>query len=631
MGQQRTRSYTADVNDLVLEESADGVPVEGLTVEPESKSFGTQFVEGVKAFGSEINPVHMMDALGRAMIPEFIGEPLGLGKTGPVNALAADAAARNTIWNRGDVAGKVYGLIPFLGPKLDQAGLELAQGDVGAGLGRTLGVGAATFGPAAAAHARVPVPAIAKNRNPAEATAVQFGASRGIPIDAATATGSRPIANIQKRATESLGGAGIADEFKRSQADAFTRVGDELAGQANATRTGRPGAPADPISAGEAVAGRMESRINAQARVADSAYGELRALEQQAAQRIQQNPEQATAAPPTSQSAFTNIPLAVDVAAAKTALRPLYEQLLRESELNIPMHGGKGRTLAALDGLMRGPDLQMLSVVDAALGDLKAMARTKDLPALRTQGQATAAEAVKALEAQVAAAARAGGPDVFAALQRGRQATIGKHETAAVRDMLAGEPRQIFNQLTAGKDVGLERLRAVSQQAPREIPKIARAYLEDLMQKATAEGGFGHADALWADWQRLGPETKAILFRDRALIKDLDNFFLLAKRAAANPNPSGTASVLTAFNVGTVPLTHTLARMLYSRRGVQALTRGMTLSLSRRGRTVAAGAAQVSELAKIAREFAEPEVLPATTQDRPSSTGREEWQGIGKR
>lgn len=617
--------------------------IDGLPLQQETKSalwdakFGThpkttgeQLWAGAKTLASEMNPIPIIDSLGRVLIPEAIGEPLGLGKTGPINAITADATARNEIWNRGTASGeqgntadwlasRIYGSIPFAGPKLDQAGQEYARGEWGAGTGRTLGFAAATFGPGAVANARVRVPAIAKNNNPVEAASVQYGESQGVPIDAATATGRPVIRSMQKRSAESMGGAGIADDFKASQADAFTRVGGDLANRSNQTRTGRPGAPADAVSAGEAIQGRLESRINAQARVADSAYGELRALEAAAQQRIVNAPGGAVRAPATSAHPFTNVPLAVDVAAAKASLQPLYRQLLRESELGIPMQGGKGRTLAALDGLMNGPDMAPLSVVDAALGDLKSMARTGDLPALRTQGQATAAQAVQGLEAQVTAAARAAGPDVYAALQRGRQATIGKYETASVRDTLSGEPAQVYRQLTAGKDVGLERLRAVAQQAPREIPKIARAYLEDLMSKATAEGGFGHADALWSEWQRMGPETKAILFRDRALIKDLDNFFLLAKQAAKNPNPSGTAQSMTVFNVGTVPLTYTLAKMLYSRRGVQALTRGLTLQLSRRGRATA-GAGQMGELAKIAREFAEGEAVPATAESDPTES-----------
>ena len=82
--------------------------------------------------------------------------------------------------------------------------------------------------------------------------------------------------------------------------------------------------------------------------------------------------------------------------------------------------------------------------------------------------------------------------------------------------------------------------------APDELPKIGRAFLDNLMGQATAEGGFGHAKKLYADWQRVGPDTKRLLFKDPALVRDLDSFFLLAKRLSDTPNPSGTALTLNA-------------------------------------------------------------------------------------
>lgn len=615
----------------------------GKPLHPYAK-LGNEVVEfGKRALQLPVDAVKGVDALGRALIPEVVGNALGFepGTTGPINALTAagqasiDATGRaRAAFGRGDITEGVsrsIGAVPFVGPPLEAAGDKMMEGRYGEGLGDAFNLGMLTFGPAIAANARANVPATVKPRlNASEQAAVQYGESRGIPIDAGTATGSQWVRNLQKRVASQPGGANRAEGFRSQHVQALEREAQLLAERANQTRTGRPGAPENAASAGEAVSGRLESRINAQARVADSAYTELRALEAQQAQTIAQHG--GVQAPATSQRAFTNQPLAVDVAASKTALRPLYEQLKREQQLVGTLQGGKARTLVALDNLMNGPDLAPLSVVDGALGDLKAMARTNDLPALRTQGQATAAEAVKALEAQVTATARAAGPDVFNALQRGRQATIGKYETAAVRDTLnINEPVQVFRQLTQAKDVGLERLRAVAQQTPREIPKVARAYLEGLIDEASREGGFAHADRLWADWSKLGPETKAILFRgDRALIKDLDNFFLLAKKVAENPNPSGTAPVLTAVNVGGVPVANVLARMLYTRKGVRALTQGFQVALGPRSRTAARGVS-LGELTKVAREvMAEPspafadesEPSPAPGLDRRLLRGR---------
>lgn len=577
--------------------------------QPAAPSMGEQVVEGVKEFGRQINPLPILDSMGRALIPEAVGNAIGIntgGKTsGPLNAVNALMGAHGQVlsdagaaFKAGDpvtgVAKSIYGSIPVIGPQLAQAGDEYARGEYGKGTGRTLGVGAVTMGPQAVANLRgVRTPAPAANKNPLEQQAVQFAEQQGIPVDAATASGSRAVRNVQKRVSETMGGAGVAEKFKAKQSEALTRVGNQLAERGNA------GGPAmDPVRAGESVRGSLEARINTQAATADRAYGTLRAIEQQQ-------------------------PLTVNVSAAKSALKPVYDNLLRESELGIPMQGGKGRALSALDGLMRGPDAAPLSVVDAALGDLKTLARTPDLPALRTQGQGLAAQAVSALEQQVSATAQAAGPQVVQALQQGRQATIGKYTTAAARDLLSGEPAQVFRQLTAGKDVGIDRLRTIAQQTPNEIPNITRAYLEDAMEKATAEGRFQHTDRLWSDWQKLGPETKAILFKgDRGLVKDLDNFFLLAKKAGENPNPSGTAQVLTALNVGTYPVSYVLAKMLYSPSGVRALTKGLSVSLSPRARTAGTAAAVAGELSRAAQETLR--VDPALTDEdstRPQQPG----------
>jgi hypothetical protein len=263
--------------------------------------------------------------------------------------------------------------------------------------------------------------------------------------------------------------------------------------------------------------------------------------------------------------------LAIDLKQSKAALQPIYQRLLRESQL-APLMGGKAEALRALDRLMRGPDVAPLSVVDAALGDLKAIART-DLPELRTQGQSIAAQAVKALDQQVRARAAAAGPEVLAALEEGRGATVGKYQTAGVLEQLRTEPVQLFRQLTAPQDSAITLLRQVRDIAPAQLETIGRAYLENLMSMATAEGGFGRAARLQAEWQKLGPETKRILFADPALRQNLDHFFLLAKKMAENPNPSGTAHTAAIFNIVAQGESYLAAKLLYTPAGARAMTR----------------------------------------------------------
>lgn len=232
---------------------------------------------------------------------------------------------------------------------------------------------------------------------------------------------------------------------------------------------------------------------------------------------------------------------AVPLAPAKEALRPIFDRLQRKRELVGNLYGDEAKAATALDALISGPDHAPLSVVDAALGDIKAAARGAAMPELRTQGQGLAAEAVKQLETLVESKARETG--VWDDLRAGRDATIQKWTAADTLKKLNDEPVKTFRMLTSAGDAAIERLREVQKLAPGEMKRIGRGVLDEMLTTATAEGGFGREAKLWADWQRLGPETKAILFPDRELRTSLDRFFQVGKMMAENPNPSGSALV----------------------------------------------------------------------------------------
>jgi hypothetical protein len=384
-----------------------------------------------------------------------------------------------------------------------------------------------------------------------------------------------------------------------------------------------------------------------------------------------------------------DVGMPVHLATEKAMLDPLYRRLKRESEL-VPLQGDKARALVALDRLMTGPDVESLSIVDAALGDLKAMARS-EIPELRTAGQGVAAAAVKRLSAAVDRAAAKAGPAAVEALEAGRRATVAKYEATGIYNKLRDEPvgtfRQLtqpkdaaidflrqfadhapeslpemgralleqwaeltpakradawrglgaeskrrlfgsdaqvarlddfmqratvndagaiakqlrdepvgsFNQLTAPDDAGIAFLRDVQRHAPETLPEIGRAKLQEWITKATEMGKFQHADKLYAEWHALGPETKRLLFGGPLQVQRLENFFTLAKRIAANPNPSGTATTAAtaaAMAVFTSPLIalqaqvggYALAKLLYTPRGIALVNRALDLSAKASGK-----------------------------------------------
>lgn len=431
--------------------------------------------------------------------------------------------------------------------------------------------------------------------NPAEAAAVRFGQSRGVPMDAGTATGSQYLKNVQKSVGSTWGGANTAENAQRAAAEGLTTVADDLARVASRT-------PASPVSAGESVLQKFDAEIGKFNQQATANYDYIRAAEQQQAGRIAVTG--GIKAPATAGKPFTNVPFAVDVADAKAALKGMYDEMMRAKDIAPPM-GADARALQALDRLMTGPDSAPLSVVDRALSDLKALDR---------QYQGPVKEIVKQLDTRVRASAAQAGPKVLKALEDGRAATKQKYAIEGVRDLLSGEPGQVFKQLTANKDVALNRLREVRRIAPQEVENIARAYLEDAFDLATAEGGFAHADRLFANWQKLGPETKRVLFPQPSQIQDLDNFFLLAKKIGQNPNPSGTAATLNATQALAGIPAWAIAKVLYTPRGVRLLTSGVRMSMN------PSRAAQATGSAQIARALEMADALPAMAGAPPAAT-----------
>jgi hypothetical protein len=243
---------------------------------------------------------------------------------------------------------------------------------------------------------------------------------------------------------------------------------------------------------------------------------------------------------------------------------------------------------------------------------------------LRRVGLGVAAGAVKRLDALVRQTAADAGPAAVQALTDGRAATTAKHAVGDLFEALAQEPVAVFNRATYAKDAGIQQLRDIAQHAPETMPQIGRAYLEDLMQKATAEGDFANAKSLQASWQKLGPETKKLLFQDPSYVKDLDSFFLLAKKAADTPNPSGTAHTLLTAGQGGLLLTNPttgvpmqlgfagLSRLLHSPTGVQLLTKGLRVPVGNR----AAASAVAADLARFAgADYSVPGLVPVTADD----------------
>lgn len=196
------------------------------------------------------------------------------------------------------------------------------------------------------------------------------------------------------------------------------------------------------------------------------------------------------------------------------------------------------------------------------------------------------------------------GREALDALSRGRAATKAKWQTKEVLDSLPNSGDvgyQVYQAATQAKDSGIERLRELAKQAPGGIPQIARGFLEDMIEKATAEGDWRKGQGLFERWNNLGPETKKLLFPNPMQRADLDKFFLIAKKLGEVTNPSQSATVISSLSSFGLLFKHpptgilyilgggAISKMLHSPAGVRALTEGMQIPIRQTARaTIAA-------------------------------------------
>jgi hypothetical protein len=516
-----------------------------------------------KSFISGLNPLPMLKSLYEHPLDTLHGIP---------DAQKAQYEKAKDSYSKGNyseaVGHTLAAMIPLVGPAAAQAGETIGSGQVASGMGQ----GAALLAPSAVHYigeklaGRQVAPSLL-TKNPVDAEAVRFGLDNNLPVDAATATGNPAVRGGQWLADRSIGGS-LANTGRAANAaeQLASKFEDMAAGPTGVNAAGKPvyaGGPAiTPEQAGTSIQTALDAKITAAGANANQAYGALRQIE-------------------------AKTPMTVDLTAAKAALQPIYDQMKRQMPLT-QQNASTG--LKAIENIVNGPDIAPASLVDADLGAVKGIVRGADAQNLRNVSQGLAAKAVNELSTAVDDAIKQGGKPAIDALRAGRQATTLKYQVAGVLDKVREEPVQAFNQMVYSKDAGIEQLRAVAQHAPKEMPKVGSAFLNDILNTATKDGGFTPGRGA-AKWQALGPETKTLLFKDPAYISDLDNFFTLSKRLAENPNPSGSGYIAAlgaqGYAAAANPLVGALtqlgaaglSKMLHSPAVVRTLVEGLKLSV----------------------------------------------------
>lgn len=470
-------------------------------------TFGTY----VKHLWSGVNPVQIGQLLP---FPKLLG---GSGMDNPLNPITmlrglntvrADANAR---MQRGDYPGAlakyVESVVPVIGPLMSHMGDEAEQGKWSAMLGDATALAAqmASGKVSELPNMRVRVPALMRNKNPVQAAAVRAGMDAGIPVDLATASGS-PMVRAVQQANEFTPVGAITEYFAKPKREAaLTAEATRLSDAVSPTRY-------DPADVGTSVVATTQKAIDALTDTANTQYDTFRAV---------------------------GGTQPVDVAAAQAKLEPLYQRMVRESRLAPPM-GADAANLRALDRFMQfTPNTATLADVDQALRGLKKLERENG-GAVRLQ--------VRAIEAQVQAAAQAAGQPAVDALRAGRDAIKARVPLQDTLDQFTKggatfEPANAYRKLVRKDDTGLAFLQAIERVDP-DLPKQAgRAWLETHLDPVTSGGGFEHVDKLVAEWNKVGPLSKPILFGGPANVQALDQLMRLAKELNTAHNKSGTATM----------------------------------------------------------------------------------------
>jgi hypothetical protein len=413
--------------------------------------------------------------------------------------------------------------------------------------------------------------------NPVEQSAVNFLDERGVPMTAGTRTGNKAVQALEATTKNSPLGAQTAAEFNRGTETGLQRVGGELAQEVHPT-------PVTPESVGHAIPAQMDKTIAKLSLERDAGYEKAwagrdnPAFDEEVPVRTKKVAVIGDDGNPTGfmedQPVMEWVNMPVDVRAIKAAARPLIEEM---QWIPAPERSASAG-YTALQKIVKGDDFIPAWAAERGLSGLKSMAHLTAKEGVRDTGQGIAAHLIPDLQEGIDGAVAKGGPEAIQGLKAGREThahVMGVEEVA--KQLRAQEPVQNFGRLVWPKDSGVSFLRQVQELAPEQMPAAGRAYVQQLVDKATREGGIGKTQGILNQWRDLGPETKKILYPDAALRANLDDFFKGLDMVVKNPNTSGTELVrqATSMNPARWAQGYIGSKLFYTPKGISLLTEGL--------------------------------------------------------
>jgi hypothetical protein len=502
------------------------------------------------------------------------------------------AAEPGRVWNelsetgrsmlKGDIPAAAYhaaGSVPLVGAPAQQVGRDFENGDYARGFGHALGLLVPFMGSLVPEKISAG-PLVESKLNPVEQSAVDLLKERGVPLRVGTQTGNKFVRSAEAVTQHSPLGAEAAEDLAKGTEEGLRRTAGDFAYEQFPV-------PVTPESAGRAVTSTLSKNIERLGLQSDAAYKDAWAgrsnpnFSEEVPVRTEQRPVLGPDGTPTGDIAERTVTkrvnMPVDVRQIKEALKPVYAEMQWMPAADRNSSAG----FQAVKNILDGDDFIPAWQAERGLSGLKAMARTDSQSGVRNTSQGIGASIVPQLQELVDSAVAKTGDQAIRGLQRGRALHATKMEVAEIADQLRDEPVQNFGKLVWAHDSGVDFLRKIADQAPETMPEVGRAFVDQLFDQATREGGFARARSILNQWQNLGPETKKILFPNPAVRSGLDRFFKGAEMVGQTPNPSGTALVNQATSLN--PLRwlagYAGSKLLFTPRGAAILTEGLNIPL----------------------------------------------------
>lgn len=529
----------------------------------------------------------------KGLLPHTTGDINQKGGPGPIDTVAGmagaqihhvtkgvkDALAGNVLGGAGDVAA---GLVPVFGPAAHQIGDDDTYGAMAAHTLEMVGPEALRILPSGAINPKWT--RNIKNVNNATEESALKSVDGKVRMTPGQRAGQQGLQSSERDLVNKPGTANEAHDFYAGQQQDLTKVGQGL----NKLQRGQV---TNQVGAGEAIQDSLTGRVKNVRDYADKLYDSVRQTTARNKQQVQTGVTNTPASSIVDQYGNPAIPAGtkpvmetVETPVQLAPIRQNLQQVYTELSRNLPeAKRANSPAYQALSELMTS-DKQVMPAMDfdKFLGAVKALTRDGTSDVLSTQSQRLARQVIAAGEKEFQTALGTAGPNVLDKLSRARKAVREYHNAADLLGDLNSEPGALYANLTTGGERVNNTLEVLHQKAPQALQTVGRTYLEQLLNKATAEGGFGRSEGLWADWQRLGKDSKNLLFGPTIAGK-FDEFLLAAKRLTPGRGSatSDRMSALGAYGDVGVAIGEVIAGSLLGHPGYGIVGAGGTLLRTR--------------------------------------------------